>query len=64
LDYYADRTYRPGIVGEPPPFMRAYHVPPQVVRASTLLVSRMNLWLWLICFGQSLTLNSDYWQLP
>lgn len=33
LDYYADRTYRPGIVGEPPPFMRAYHVPPQVVRA-------------------------------
>jgi hypothetical protein len=33
LDYYADRTYRSGIVGEPPPLMRAYHVPLQVVRA-------------------------------
>lgn len=33
LDYYADRTYRPGIVGEPPPLLRAYHVPLQVVRA-------------------------------
>ena len=33
LDYYADRTYRPGIVGEPPSLLRAYHVPLQVVRA-------------------------------
>ena len=33
LDYYADRTYRPGKVGEPPPLMRTYQVPQQVVRA-------------------------------
>lgn len=33
LDFYADRTFRPGIVGEPPPLLRAYHVPLQVVRA-------------------------------
>jgi hypothetical protein len=33
LDDYADRTYRPGIIGEPAPLLRAYHVPVQVVRA-------------------------------
>ena len=33
LDYYADRTYRPGKVGEPPPLMRTYQVPQQVIRA-------------------------------
>lgn len=33
LDYYADRTYRPGKVGEPPPLMRAYKVPKPVLKA-------------------------------
>jgi hypothetical protein len=33
LDFYADRTYRPGKVGEPPPLMRAYKVPQPVLRA-------------------------------
>jgi hypothetical protein len=33
LDYYADRTYRPGQVGEPPPLLPAYHVPRPVLRA-------------------------------
>ncbi len=33
LDYYADRTFRSGQVGEPPPLLRAYHVPQPVLRA-------------------------------
>jgi hypothetical protein len=33
LDYYADRTYRPGQVGEPPLLLPAYHVPRPVLRA-------------------------------
>lgn len=33
LDYYADRTYRPGKVGKPPPLLRAYQVPKPVARA-------------------------------
>jgi hypothetical protein len=40
LDNYADRTYRPGQVGEPPPLLRAYHVPDPVLRA---VVKEMNL---------------------
>jgi hypothetical protein len=33
LDLYADRTFRPGKVGEPPPLLRAYQVPKPVSRA-------------------------------
>lgn len=33
LDLYADRTFRPGKVGEPPPLIRAYQVPKPVSRA-------------------------------
>ena len=33
LDYYADRTYRSGMVGQPPPLMRAYNVPQPVLNA-------------------------------
>lgn len=33
LDYYADRAYRPGQRGEPPPLLPAYHVPKPVLRA-------------------------------
>lgn len=33
LDFYADRTYRPGKVGEPPPLLPAYNIPKQVSRA-------------------------------
>ena len=33
LDYYADRTYRPGQVGVPSPLLRAYQVPKPVFRA-------------------------------
>ena len=33
LDIYADRTYRPGRVGEPPPLVRSYQVPKPVIRA-------------------------------
>lgn len=33
LDVYADRTYRPGRVGEPPPLLRSYQVPKPVIRA-------------------------------
>lgn len=33
LDFYADRTYKPGQVGEPPPLMRAYRVPSPVLPA-------------------------------
>lgn len=32
LDHYADRTYRAGQAGEPPPLLKAYHVPPPVLR--------------------------------
>jgi hypothetical protein len=32
LEYYADRTYRPGLIGEPPPLLPAYNVPTQVLR--------------------------------
>lgn len=32
LDYYADRTFRPGQVGEPPPLLPAYQVPRPVLR--------------------------------
>jgi hypothetical protein len=32
LDLYADRTYRPGLVGEPQPLLMAYHVPRPVLR--------------------------------
>ena len=33
LEIYADRTYRPGRVGEPPPLLRTYQVPKPVIRA-------------------------------
>jgi hypothetical protein len=33
LDSYADRTFRPGKVGEPPPLLRTYQVPKPVSRA-------------------------------
>ena len=33
LDFYADRTYRPGQQGEPPPLIQAYQVPQPVLRA-------------------------------
>lgn len=33
LDYYADRTYRPGHVGAPPPLLPAYQAPKPVLRA-------------------------------
>ena len=32
LDFYADRTHRPGQSGDPPPILPAYNVPPQVIR--------------------------------
>ena len=32
LDFYADRTHRPGLAGGPPPLLPAYNVPPQVIR--------------------------------
>ncbi len=32
LDFYADRTRRPGQAGEPPPLLFAYNVPVQVLR--------------------------------
>jgi hypothetical protein len=32
LDFYADRTRRPGMAGEPSPLLPAYNVPPQVIR--------------------------------
>jgi hypothetical protein len=32
LDYYADRTYRPGQSGEPPPLLATYKTPPPVFR--------------------------------
>ena len=32
LDSYAERVYRPGQVGDPPPLLAAYHVPPPVLR--------------------------------
>lgn len=32
LDYYADRTHRPGQSGEPAPLLEAYNVPPPVLR--------------------------------
>ena len=39
LDYYADRTYRPGQVGKPPPLLRAYQVPKPVARAVDKVLS-------------------------
>ena len=33
LDIYADRTHRPGRVGEPPPLLRGYQVPKPVMKA-------------------------------
>jgi hypothetical protein len=32
LDYYSDRTYRPGQSGKPPPLLPSYNVPPPVLR--------------------------------
>jgi len=32
LDFYADRTHRPGQAGEPPPLVQAYHVPQPVLK--------------------------------
>lgn len=32
LDFYADRTHRPGQAGEPPPLLAAYNVKPPVLR--------------------------------
>jgi hypothetical protein len=32
LDYYSNRTYRPGQSGEPPPLIAQYNVPPPVLR--------------------------------
>jgi len=32
LDFYADRTHRPGRAGEPPPLIHAYHVPQPVLK--------------------------------
>jgi hypothetical protein len=32
LDFYSDRTHRPGQSGEPPPLLPAYHVPSPVLR--------------------------------
>lgn len=32
LDFYADRSHRPGQAGEPPPLLAAYHVRPPVLR--------------------------------
>jgi len=32
LDYYADRTYRPSKIGEPPPLLPTYQVPKPVMR--------------------------------
>lgn len=32
LEFYADRTYRPGQSGEPPPLLASYHVPAPVIR--------------------------------
>jgi hypothetical protein len=32
LDHYSDRSYRPGQSGEPPPLLKAYNVPPPVLR--------------------------------
>lgn len=32
LDFYADRAYRPGQAGEPPPLLRSYNVPKPVLR--------------------------------
>lgn len=32
LDFYADRTYRPGQAGKPPPLIKSYNVPPPVMR--------------------------------
>jgi len=41
LDYYADRTYRPGQVGKPPPLLQAYQVPKPVARA---VEKELSLW--------------------
>ena len=41
LDIYADRTFRPGRVGEPPPLLRTYQVPKPVSRA---LEKELGLW--------------------
>jgi hypothetical protein len=32
LDFYADRAYRPGQAGEPPPLLRSYNVSPPILR--------------------------------
>lgn len=32
LDFYSDRTHRPGQSGEPPPLLPAYNAPPPVLR--------------------------------
>lgn len=32
LDFYADRVYRPGQAGDPPPLLKAYNVPTPVLR--------------------------------
>lgn len=36
LEFYSDRTYRPGLVGEPRPLIRAFNVPKPVLTAVSL----------------------------
>jgi hypothetical protein len=39
LEFYADRTQRPGQAGEPAPLIQSYHVPPPVLRQILLELS-------------------------
>lgn len=39
LDFYADRTHRPGQSGKPSPLLTAYHVPPPILRQILLEIT-------------------------
>jgi hypothetical protein len=40
LDFYADRVYRPGQAGDPPPLLKAYNVPTPVLRQISQEIAR------------------------
>jgi hypothetical protein len=41
LDFYADRVYRPGQAGDPPPLLKAYNVPTPVLRQISQEIARV-----------------------
>jgi hypothetical protein len=60
LDFYADRTHRPGQSGEPPPLLQSYKVPKPVLRQIIIELSEQVKW----DLDRSLRLVDALWEEP